>query len=304
MKLVPSGVSRSIAKSVLKTKMNSPHLFFVGGVAGVVGAGVLACKATLKLEQTLDEIKKDFADVTDMGSYDEIGRAKYTESQYRKDVGYVYMKGAVKIGKLYAPSVIIGSVSIAALTGSHVQMTRRNKALAATLSAVMAAYDAYRARVREEIGEERELELYRDIHDDTVEVDGKKKQIKKIASSKYSVYARVFDEYNPNWRQSSETNRVFLQCQQDYANHQLQARGHVFLNDVYDSLGFERTSAGAVVGWVRDSDKDGYIDFGIFEAMNSRFVNNLEPSIWLDFNVDGVVYDLIEEPKHRDQRPY
>jgi hypothetical protein len=75
----------------------------------------------------------------------------------------------------------------------------------------------------------------------------------------------------------------------------LQARGHVFLNEVYDALGIPRSQAGAVVGWVRGQG-DGYIDFGLFNSENDRardFVNGYERSILLDFNVNGVIYDLI-----------
>jgi hypothetical protein len=60
-------------------------------------------------------------------------------------------------------------------------------------------------------------------------------------------------------------------------------------------MGFERTSAGFVVGWVLDGNGDGYIDFGLSEARSSRFMNAEERSVILDFNVDGVVYDLIDQ---------
>ena len=65
------------------------------------------------------------------------------------------------------------------------------------------------------------------------------------------------------------------------------------MNEVYEHLGFEHSSPGAVVGWVLGDKGDNHIDFGIFEAHSSRFVNGDERSIVLDFNVDGVIYDLI-----------
>jgi hypothetical protein len=98
---------------------------------------------------------------------------------------------------------------------------------------------------------------------------------------------------NPNWQKNSEHNKLFLKCQQSYANDMLQARGHVFLNEVYSWLGLEHSKAGAVVGWVINSDGDNFVDFGIFDPGNSRFVNGQERSILLDFNVDGVIYDKI-----------
>jgi hypothetical protein len=70
----------------------------------------------------------------------------------------------------------------------------------------------------------------------------------------------------------------------------------VFLNEIHDMLGLERTKAGAVVGWVMGGDGDERIDFGVFKAneyMGQEFVNGNERSILLDFNVDGVIYDKI-----------
>lgn len=289
MKLIPDGVTRTIAHNILVAKKNSPHIFFVGGVVGVVSSAVLACRATLKLEAALDEIKNDIQEVKALRD-DPAPDSQYPDGQYTRDLGYVYGKSVQKIGRLYGPSVLIGAVSISALTGSHIQMTRRNAALTATLAAVSKAYNEYRLRIQEELGEERELEVYRGIKD---EKNDKKEVVQVTDPNGWSPYARFFDEANVNWQKDAELNRIFIQCQQNYANHRLRARGHVFLNEVYDSLGMERSRAGAVVGWVVDGDGDGYIDFGLFEARSSRFVNNLERSIILDFNVDGIVYDKI-----------
>lgn len=286
MKLVPEKVTRNIGRKVLTLKKNSPHIFFVGGIVGVVGSAVLACRATLKLEATVDEIRGDLENVKGR-KLDE----NYTEHEYYKDLGYVYGKSFARFSKLYGPAVVIGSASIAALTGSHVQMTRRNSALTVTLAAVSQAYEEYRGRVRAELGEERELELHRAIHDEKRE--GVKGVVKVTDPNGWSPYARVFDESNINFQKNAEYNRIFLQCQQEYVNHLLRVRGHVFLNDVYDQLGFERTSPGAVVGWVLDGDGDNYIDFGLFEASSERFMNQHERSVILDFNVDGIVYDKI-----------
>lgn len=295
MKFVPKAITRSVSRKVLVTKMNSPHLFFAAGVVGIIGATVLACRATLKLEETVDEINHDFGNLKELKHAHAVD-VNYTDNQHYKDLGYVYLRSAVKIGRLYGPSIIVGGLSVACLTGSHVQLTRRNAALSATLAAAMKAYDEYRARVAQEIGVERELELYRAIHDDAIEMDGHKKEVvKAFDPNGLSIYARIFDEYNPNWEKNAEYNRIFIQCQQNYYNHQLHARGHVFLNEVYDSLGFPRSQAGQVVGWLLDGNGDGFVDFGLFEEKNSLFINQREKSIVLDFNVDGVIYDKIKE---------
>lgn len=286
MKFVPNVVSRSVAHKVLVAKKQSPHIFFGLGVAGVVGSTVLACRATLKLDKDLDEIKRDLQNVKDFRESTDI-----TDQEYAQELGHVYIKAAYKMGRLYGPSVILGGISIAALTGSHIQMTKRNAALTVTLAAVSKAFDDYRIRVAEEIGEERELELHRGISREVLEDTGE--VVKLHDPNCLSPYARIFDEACPEWKKDPELNRIFIQCQQKYANDKLRARGHVFLNEVYDSLGLERSRAGAIVGWVIGGEGDDYIDFGMFETINARFINGMERSVILDFNVDGVVYDKI-----------
>lgn len=290
MSLIPNSVTRKVGRSILTTKKNSPHIFFVAGIAGTIVSTVLACRATLKLEETLDEIKEDLTSVKQLKE-ERLPDSNYPENAYLRDLGYVYGKSASKMVRLYGPSVVIGGVSIACLTGSHIQLTRRNTALTMTLAAVSKAFDEYRQRVRDELGEERELELHRAVHDEPIE--GSKQVEKVIDASGVSVYARFFDECSDQWTKDPEHNRIFLQCQQNYFNHRLNAKGHVFLNEVYDALGLERSRAGQVVGWVSNGDGDGYIDFGLFEARSNRFVNNMERTILLDFNVDGVIYDKI-----------
>jgi hypothetical protein len=159
----------------------------------------------------------------------------------------------------------------------------------AAYALVQQAYDEYRERVREELGEDRELEMYHGP-----KTDPKNKELLELGDpNKRSPYSKIFDEYSNCWEKDPELNRLFVQCQQNYANNLLHARGHVFLNEVYDMLGIERTKAGAVVGWVIGHDGDNFVDFGIYDPDNSKFVNGYERSIVLDFNVDGVIYDKI-----------
>lgn len=291
MNFIHEKISRGIGRSVLQAKKNSPHIFFVVGLGGIIVSTVLACRATLKLEETMDDIKAELKEIEMMRVESERNGTHYPEQAYYKDLTHVYTKSAIRIGKLYGVPVVIGSVSIAALTGSHVQLAHRNAALTATLAAVTKAYDEYRIRVREELGAEKEQAIFDGVKEEKVEIDGKKEIVKSITGR--SQYARFFEPNNVNWKNDLELNRIFIECQQSYANHLLKARGHVFLNEIYDALGFERTTPGSVVGWVLDGDGDGYIDFGLYDIINVDFVNGNARGASLDFNVDGVVFDKI-----------
>jgi hypothetical protein len=290
MKLSKQVFTRGFGRKVLLAKKNSPHIFFVGGVVGIVGSGIMACRATLQLENKLDEIKRDL-DAVKAVKHNETDVA--TREEASKYLAFVSVRSAAVIGRLYGPSIALGAVSVAALTGAHVQLTRRNAALSATLAMVTKAYDEYRLRVQEEIGKDKELDIYRGVTNQAVEIDGKKKTVQVFDPNARSPYSRIFDECSPHWQKDAELNRIFLQLQQNYANHLLRARGHLFLNEVYDALGFDRSQAGQVVGWIINGDGDGFVDFGMFEAYNGRFINGLERSVILDFNVDGTIHDKI-----------
>lgn len=272
---------------VLKAKHKSPHIFFAAGVAGVVGATFLACKATLKLEETVDEITDEIREVKTKSHI-----AKASESDHYKDLVYVYGKSAIRMGRLYGPAVGIGAISIASLTGAHVQLARRNAALTAAFAGLTKTYNEYRARVIEEIGEERERDIYMDMQNEEFEDEkGKKKVERVVGPNGFSPYARMFDEGNLNFLKNAEMNRIFLTVNQNYMNDKLHARGYVFLNEVYDQLGIEHSKAGQVVGWMLDADGDGFIDFGLHEATAAGFTSGYEPRVILDFNVDGNIYE-------------
>ena len=180
-------------------------------------------------------------------------------------------------------------------------MSGRNAALIAAYKAVEQSFSTYRGRVREEFGEERDRDLSRGVVYEQVDLEnaeGKKSRqiVASVDPNKISEYARFFDETCTEWERNAEYNLMFLKARQTYANDMLRARGHVFLNEVYDMLGIPRTKAGAVVGWVISKDGDNFVDFGIYNPDNPRaadFVNGYEKSILLDFNVDGVIYDKI-----------
>lgn len=280
-------LSQFIGRKSLVLKKQAPHIAFGVGIVGTVTSTVMACRATLKLPDTLTEIENDLNFVKSRKDF----IRRDDEGSQAREAALIYTQSALKLGRLYGPSLAVGVVSIGALTGAHINLTRRNTALMAAYVAVSKAYEDYRDRVRDELGPERELDLYNARVGTKETEDGD--EVKTVDPNKWSAYARFFDEGSTQFEKDAERNRLYIQCQQNYLNNLLQARGHVFLNEAYDALGLDRSSAGSVVGWVIGDDGDNFIDFGLFEASNSQFLNGWEPRILLDFNVDGVIYDKI-----------
>lgn len=294
----------------MKMQKHSPEILVVSGVIGIVTSAVMACRATTKLDEVLDESKGQIEKVHDyMENPDKIPEGKeYTEEDGKRDLTIIYGKSAVKVAKLYGPSIALGAVSIAAILGGHNILQKRNVALAAAYATVDKGFKEYRGRVIEKFGKEIDKELRYNIKEKEIEEvevasDGTEVVTKKNAAvanpDETSIYARFFDDGCTGWTKDPEYNLMFLKDQQRYANDLLKSRGHIFLNEIYDMLGIPRTKAGACVGWVYDEKYpvgDNYVDFGIYDLYkekNRDFVNGYERTILLDFNVDGNILDLI-----------
>lgn len=301
-------MARSFNKIGLQLKKHSPEILVVAGVAGTVTSAVMACKATTKLSAVLEESKENIEQIH--GYVEEKGFSDvYTEEDSKKDLAIVYVQSSLKVAKLYAPSVILGVLSITAILTSNNILRKRNVALAAAYTAVDKGFKEYRNRVVERFGKEVDKELRYNIKakeiEETVidEKTGKEKTVKKtvdvINPNDISEFAVIYDDGCNGWTKDPELNKMFLLKQQSYANDLLKSRGYLFLNEVYDMLGFPRTKAGQIVGWVYNEKEpigDNFVDFGILDIHDERkraFVNGYEKNILLDFNVDGNILDLM-----------
>jgi len=291
LKAIQNAITSKAGRQVLRIQKHTPTILFAAGVVGIVATVVLASRATLKMDEVLTDASEDLEKIQEALQHD-----NYDEEDARKDTIVIYARYGARIAKMYAPAIVVGIASVAALTGSHVILSRRNMALTAAYAALDKGFREYRDRVREAYGDEREAELrYGTCTADIVEETETGPVVRTITRpAGASIYARFFDESSSSWQKSPLHNQLFVQCQQNYANDMLRARGHVFLNEVYDMLGMERSPAGAVVGWIKDDNN--YIDFGVFNDRGNkgtRFVVGDDRSVLLDFNVDGVIYDKI-----------
>lgn len=283
-----------------KLRVASPKIMLVAGCVGVLGAGILACRATLKVESVIDEAKEDLDKVHEAAAEEDNG---YSDNDAQKDTAIVYTKTGISLVKLYGPSLALGTASIAMILGSHHIMEQRNSALIGVYNAVSAGFNEYRSRVREKYGDDVDKEMRFGLKPLAVDVEketknGKKRKTKENVEvfdpNAISRYAVFFDEASTQWEPNPEYNKAFVIGIQNTCNDLLHANGYLFLNTVYTMLGLPETSEGQLVGWLMGRGDD-FVDFGVYDkaydySKKRDFVNGLEPSILLDFNVDGVIY--------------
>lgn len=294
----------------LKADQNKPEIMLAVGLVGVIGATILACRATLKAKDVVEEHNERLEEIQENLNEEE---KKELPVEAKKDIRKVYLKTSLKLAKTYAPAIAVETAAFALLIKSNSVQRDRLAGLTAAYITVDQAFKKYRQAVIEELGEEKDLEfktgLKKQKIDAIVEDEEGNEKLKKeeglvLPDGRYiSEYAKFFDESCPDWQKSPENNLHFLRLQQAAANEKLKIQGHLFLNEVYDMIGLPRTKAGAVVGWLYPADRyeslqlNGFVDFGIYDmwanAKRADFVNGYERNILLDFNVDGCIYNYI-----------
>lgn len=300
-----------------KVKFRSPELLIGAGVVGLVGAAVVAVRrgvrwhtaAKAEIVHDLETIKKAE------------GSPQYTREDRVRDYAQVIGKGVWSFAQIYGPSVAVGVASVVSiLTGTGI-LKGRLAAMTSAAATAQAALDRYRQRVRERLGEDADYEF-------AYEVSAKKAKIKHEDGTKEtqvtyhlvpssgewmsaSPYSRLWDESALEWSPNRELQYLTLRSLENHFNRELDVRGVVFLNDVYKALGLPMSKDAALVGWIKDYEKpkmaklaaelgrvpgDGVISFGVFEneSPSARaYLSGDDDRVVLDFNVDGVIYDLI-----------
>jgi hypothetical protein len=264
-------LQRTLNRAASKISKYSPQILTAVGIGGLVTAGVIAAKNTLKLEETLETARERIASVEDDASKTQ-----------------AYAKNVFALAKLYGIPVTLAAGSIVSILVGHNILHKRNLALVAAYKGLEQAFSEYRRRVIEEHGEEADEKYRYGIKDVTTEVDGKKVKSQEIVPAG-SPYLFRFDDTNDNWNSADPSHNLFYVTRaQQWFNDSLQLDGHVFLQDVTRHLGFPDSKVGAVTGWIyKKGTGDDYIDFKIKDLQDSHGY------ILLDFNVDGVILDLI-----------
>lgn len=308
-KTLANKVTNKIGRQILVVQKNSPVLLLGAGAVGFVATTVLASRATLKMSDILTEAEElDSRIPLAKEKADEKGLT-YTEEDQRKDRFSIRVKLAIKIARNYAPAVAVGAASLACFIGSHNILNKRNAGLSAALVGATKAFNEYRARVVKELGKEKDLEFRYGVVERTIGVETDEGVVEKtirgvdqnaMKKEGGSMYEVIFDRENPRWQPVPIQNELFLKSQQNYANDLLYSRGHVFLNEVRDMLGFAHTEEGAVVGWIKGHG-DQEIDFNVFAdggvVAQDVFANGPDDSYLLDFNVHGPIHKLLGKNK-------
>lgn len=302
-------ITRAAGKVGLVLSKHSPAMLSVIGGVGVVATAVLASQETLRVKEVIEPHVENLELIS---ATLEDKSKQYSDQDALHDRTVIYARLGRDLLKLYAPALVVGVLTIASIAASHRISAKRIAGLTAAYGALDQSYRRYRGRVEQALGEEGMKELDTKIREqakkDIAERRKPDADISEIGDSIFdlagaSQYAVLYDENAATWNKNRNLSTSILRAQENYANDLLNCRGYVMLNEVYAGLGLPQTSAGAVVGWIRKDDggADGYITFGdwdanYFDDIYKDVDGVCEARRWiLDFNVDGVIWDRIDE---------
>lgn len=315
MKINVTNVKKNIKK-------HAPEILTGVGIVGVVGGGILACKATIDTTVVFENHKKTLEAVHK--HYETLEEKTDVKKEKRKDVVDVYKHTALKVAKNYMPAVIVETISIGCLIGSHKILNKRNLTLAAAYTGLDESYKFYRNNVKETYGEEVDRRMLFGIKKEKIEIEETDPETGEVKTKKvtaevvdtkmmemYSDYTICFDSGSAFYRKDDpDANKFFVKKVMQQLNDQLVARGHLFWNEVLDAFGYPRTPLGAVAGWIYIPEEYGGNPIGdncitcgleknflndadIHTQKKRDFLNGYEPAVLLDFNCDGLIFDKI-----------
>ena len=315
----------AVSKAATKLYKVGPTVAFCVGAVGSIASLYLMWHAAKKHDEVMCDVQDLIDEVHEKkpveGISEEEAEEVLTINEYRKELVKTYIQAGIKIGKLYAPVAAVEVGSIALMSIGYGKLNSRYVSTLAACTLMERQYAKYRQNVIDILGEDADREFRFGLKNKEYMVpdldkDGKQKldkngspKTKKIIRSaieteldNYSMYARIFDKEHSKEFDGDEHefatswyNRDYIIKAQDYFNMLLRYRPNhtVFLNEVYDRLGFERTKEGQVVGWHYDPDYptgDNRIEFVPIEFYDEKYQAQ---SVILDFNVDGNVMDLL-----------
>ena len=279
----------------LGMKRNGPKIAIGGGTALMLGGAVWGCIVSVKKVAPLLKEKEDA-----------VGEASIDEKEQRK----IRRSYNVKVALQYAGPAACEIVGGTMIFGGTHTMAKRNVALAAAYATLSSGFEAYRERVVEKYGEDADRELAHGGETQKIEVtetdeNGKTKKTKKTVQivNEPSGYARYFADGEASGAERNLAyNETFLCGIERTVNSTLRIKGYLFLNDLYEMLGFERSIAGQSVGWVYDPSRDDHGDNYIKLRMTKvwRRVPNATTDeyeqVWMiDPNVDGPIMEHLVE---------
>lgn len=296
-------ITTAFYTGVARISKHAPTILSVTASAGVIATGYLAWKAGTRFE---DVEGRDWDRRKEcLRNADTIPDEDVPKIERKNRILFI-----LDTVRTVAPAAIVGAATITMIYFSNSISKKRLAAMGAAYATLQTAFDGYKRTMVEALGKESvdkilkpklpnvgksaEEILSSDNKSDAANVaDAVVNSLKAL-----SPYTRIIaEESSTCWDPNEDYTYQNLASVQLWANRRLERKGHLFLNEVFDQLGLSRTREGAIVGWLKNGEGDGYVSFGDFDASIYRVPSDdytrVDSNFIVDFNVDGVIWDKI-----------
>lgn len=319
----------TVAKILTKASRNKPEIMAIGGGILVIWAFVDAVRGGMKMQLVMEETSqkvqaiedkhqeelKQFAEEHPDGTPTELLVVQGAElKKARKE-------GTWRVARLFLPSGIKLIAGIILTGGGFRVLKTRYVVSAGAAEGYKKLLESYRKNVVDKEGKEADLKYLRgavdgeEVETTVVDENGKEKKIKKhlpvVKEQKGNPWRFEFsDTYFDSYEEDTERNLFFLKCEEDWWNHELDRHEEISMYEILKHLGyrFEVLKAGCKnaqeyrdrmtflrnYGW-RKGCGDGFIDFGLYRAINEAAIARKTDIVFIEFNCSGNLQNLSEK---------
>lgn len=241
---------KSIQTSVSK---HSPEILTGIGIAGMITTTVLAVKATPKALELIEDRKEEL----DMHPADDLPPVEVVKAAW----------------KPYVPAAATGIASAMCLIGASTVNSRRSAALATAYNLTTAAFNEYKEKTLETVGEKKEQIIRNKVAEERINKEPAK-QSAIIVTGKGNT--RCFDTVTKQrFISDIETIKSIVN---ELNRRMVNGEDYISLNDLYYELGLDPTKIGDELGW---NVSTGLIEIDFSAQLDTDGV----PCIVLDYTV-------------------
>jgi hypothetical protein len=254
--------------------------FVAGGIATAVGAKMVINNAEA-IAEVNKQVKKDRETYKEINEEGKEGWEEYGESKIHYILG-TGLNHTIGYAKTAGPGLAVMAIGYG-LAGYALKTTTDDLvAVSAQAAATAQLFAAYRKRVVEDQGAEKDREYLtgQKIVSTYTDENGQITTVEDHYSddSVYIPHSFFFDETHDQWTKSNMVNRDTADTWLRVINHELSIKQFLTENDMRDICHAPRTKVGNTAG-ARYQNPDGTTNAVVFnESMLSRFLNGDDPS--------------------------
>lgn len=248
----------------------SPYIAFGAGVVSLGGAIFTAIRATMALEEVLDEYEEQKKEIDlylenckEEGAVDNPETLVIIEENCRESRRKLFLGLIGKGCKLYAPTAGFTLASVGCFGYAAGKYRAMYLTTAGAFTELSNEFDGYRGVVRDDVGEEKELEYYyggkreKITVEETDEETGKTKKVKKdiLVDAKAGEFSYEWKQYDwqtgegsTQWDPSAIYGKNYIIPKIRQFQNNLDAGKNVNFDRLLDELGYEESN--------RKGDKD------------------------------------------------